>query len=86
MGYLQAREMARLADLDTALEWHLRANHYPPVPSLMVPVCKRAIEAALNGDWQKEILLPEGVTYREDRLPYAREVIITFHLEAFLDH
>ena len=64
MGSLQAHEMAELTDLDTALTWHLRANHYPPIGYEMVPVCREAIEAVNDYDFEREIDLPLGVLWR----------------------
>lgn len=64
MGNLQAQEMTEMADLDTALAWHLTANHYPPVPAYMLETCKQAIDLANEGDWHSEIELPEGVLYK----------------------
>ena len=50
MGSLQATEMANSGlDLESTLGWHLRVNHYPPVPTTMVPVCMEAIDAS-EGD------------------------------------
>ena len=46
MGRLQAEEMQNWADFDTALRWHIRSNHFPPVPSEWIPVAKQCIEKA----------------------------------------
>jgi len=43
MGYTQAIEMANLLDLEQGIRWHLRHNHYPPVPSKMIPIAVEAI-------------------------------------------
>lgn len=59
MGALQAQEFAQMdVDLETALAWHLRGNHYPPIPSSMVPVCIEAIDAYWEDDTQRLIKLP----------------------------
>lgn len=58
MGSLQAAEMAEVMTIEDGLAWHLRSNHYPPVPLVMVEPCVEAIEAALSDDWDKEIKLP----------------------------
>lgn len=84
MGSLQANEMASMADLDTALAWHLRSNHYPPVPASMVEPCKQAIEAWSEGDYRREIDLPEGVTFRGSAFCEAYDMITQFHLNAWL--
>jgi hypothetical protein len=58
MGSLQAAEMAELMTIEDGLAWHLRFNHYPPVPLVMIQPCLEAIEAGLEGDWEREITLP----------------------------
>lgn len=63
MGHLAAADMAAHTtpeQLDTALTWHLRSNHYPPHPLWMVPVAKAALEAADDLDWMRSIPLPQG--------------------------
>ena len=84
MGSLQAQEMARLTDLDTALRWHLQSNHYPPVPLSMLKPCKAAIEAFQDEDWDREIPL-NGTTYkgRITTAP-ARAIVEQHHLQAFI--
>lgn len=84
MGSLQAREMSRLTDLTTALEWHLQSNHYPAVPLCMILPCKRAILAYNAGAYAQPIELPEGVRYRGQREAPASAFIENYHLEAFL--
>lgn len=86
MGSLQAQEMAELADLDTALTWHLRANHYPPVPLSMLQACKDAIEFCNDGNPYELIQLPDGVTYKgEDSAP-AWAIVEQHHLSAWIDY
>lgn len=84
MGYLQATEMASMADLDTALLWHLRSNHYPPVPASMVEPCKQAIEAYWDEDYHQEIELPDGVEFRGSTTCKASDLVNGLHLEAWL--
>jgi hypothetical protein len=84
MGRLQADEMARLTDLDTALAWHLRYNHYPPVPSMMLDCCKLAIRAIQEEDWDREIELPKGVSYKGHATAPARAIVEQHHLESFI--
>lgn len=83
MGSLQAQEMAELADLDTALAWHLRSNHYPPIPLTMVAPCKEAIDAYWEDDLERAIELPEGVFYRGEPIAPARAIIVNHHLDAW---
>lgn len=85
MGALQAHEMAHATELtiEQQLAWHLQANHYPPVPSSMVTPCVEAIDAYWEDDLDKEIDLPEGVSYRGKPTAPAREIIINHHLDAW---
>ncbi len=85
MGSLQAMEMAEMLEIDNALEWHLRYNHYPPVPVSMVQPCKEAIQAGLEGDWFRMIPLPEGTTYRGSSFAPADEIINAHHLDPWLE-
>lgn len=80
MGSMQAHEMAELADLDTALTWHLRTNHYPPVPLTMLEPCKQAIDAYWEDDLDRQIDL-NGSFYRGEPFAPAREIIIAHHLD-----
>ena len=85
MGSLQAAEMAEMLSIDDALAWHLRSNHYPPVPVSMVPVCIDAIQACIEEDWLKEIDLPEGVTFRGRTSAPADEIVEQHHLWAWVE-
>ena len=85
MGSLQAHEMARLADFDTALRWHLSSNHYPPIPLSMLAPCKAAIAAYQGADYTREILLPAGVAYRGCATSPASAIVEQHHLAAFLE-
>jgi hypothetical protein len=65
MGRLQAETMAEASiGLEAQLEWQLVANHYPPIPTKMIPVCVKAIDYANKGRWDKLISLPAGITYQ----------------------
>ena len=86
MGSLQAAEMAELTDIRQGLAWHLQGNHYPPVPVSMVDACIEAIEAANADDWDQEIELPDGVSYKGRATAPAFAIIDSHHLQAFLDH
>jgi hypothetical protein len=70
--------------VDRALVWHLRSNHYPPVPDKMIPVCQKAIDRVNAGD-KKKIRLPENTLYRGSTLVEPWDVIESLHLEPFLD-
>ena len=83
MGRMQAEEMAQLTDLDTALSWHLRSNHYPPIPLSMLAACKAAI-AAYDSETDTDILLPLGVRWRGQVKAPASAIISEYHLGSFL--
>lgn len=87
MGRMQAQEMAGMGlDIDVALSWHLQSNHYPPVPTKMNAIAKRAIELAVKDEWGVEIELPEGVTFRNgSTMVRPHQVIESFHLEDFVE-
>lgn len=63
MGAMQAMEIASFeATLEDQLSIHLSANHYPPIPQAMIPVCIEAIDAYWEDDTNRLIKLPfDGV-------------------------
>jgi hypothetical protein len=85
MGSLQAQEMAEMLEIDDALRWHLRQNHYPPVPLSMIEPCKEAIQNALEGNWLKAVELPEGTTYRGSTHAPTDAIIEQHHLHAWVE-
>lgn len=85
MGSLQAQEMRQMLSLDQALRWHLRSNHYPPVPFAMVDVCKKAIAHAAAEEYDEEVALPDGTTYRGAESVPVSVVIDSFHLHDFIE-
>ena len=90
MGSLHAAEFANAVaqggiSQEQALHWHLSANHYPPVPVSMIPACVAAIEAANDGEWDRLIPLPEGVTWKGHEQAPASAIIEGHHLQSFLD-
>jgi hypothetical protein len=94
MGSLQAQEMAELMTIEDGLAWHLRSNHYPPVPLAMIQPCIEAIDAALEDDWDREIQLPfDGldrngepfqITWRGRDTAPAYAIIDGHHLHAWV--
>jgi hypothetical protein len=42
-------------DLETQILYHLRGNHYPPVPAEMVAPCIEAIDAYYDEDFDRMI-------------------------------
>jgi len=71
-------------DLETAIGMHLRSNHYPPVPLSMVEPCIAAIDAAYEDNWNLEIEMPEGVSYKGKKTAPAHAIIDQHHLHAWL--
>ena len=71
-------------DLEMAISIHLQSNHYPPVPLSMVEPCIEAIDAYYEGDYNKLIEMPEGVSYRGDTHAPASAIIEQHHLSAWL--
>lgn len=89
MGSIFAMDLAEQAktkiQLENAVRTHLLYNHYPPIPSSMVGPCVRAIEYANQGEYDKKVRLPEGMTYKGKRLAPVDAVIEAHHLEFFLE-
>jgi len=84
MGSMTAAGIAETdLSIERQIEWHLKGNHYPPIPSSMVTPCVEAIDAYWEDDLDKEISLPEGVLYRGNVTAPAREIIINHHLDAW---
>lgn len=85
MGRLYAEGLTELdLPLEDQIKWHLSSNHYPPAPLSMAPVCVAAIEAGSKGDWDREIELPEGISYKGSSTVSALAVIEGFHLDPWL--
>lgn len=84
MGHLSAIDMVAQTDQDTALRWHLQANHYPPIPAIMLPACKRAIKACNEGNYNKGVRLPADITYKGKRICPAWALAEHAHLDAFI--
>lgn len=70
--------------LETQISIHLTSNHYPPVPTFMVPVCIEAIDACNEGDYDREIDLPEGVSFRGRTTAPAGAIVEQHHLGEWL--
>jgi hypothetical protein len=83
MGYSTALDFAEL-DLDRGIAYHLTANHYPPVPLTMVPICIEAIDAYWEDNIDKLITLPEGVLWRNQTEAPAWSIIEAHHLSPWL--
>jgi hypothetical protein len=84
MGLNMATELADGTlglDMAGAIAMHLRANHYPPVPTSMVQPCIDAIDAYWEDDLNRQIELPEGISWRGENSAPAYAVIESHHLE-----
>ena len=71
--------------LEKQISIHLTSNHYPPVPSFMVPVCIQAISLANDGEWDARIDLPEGVSWRGETSAPVSAIVEQHHLSAWID-
>ena len=88
MGRLGAEGMKEASDelgltLEAQLEWHLTGNHYPPVPVSMVKACVEAISAVNEGELDRAIELPEGISWRGSRTAPASAIVEGHHLETW---
>ena len=85
MGYLHALELASSdMDLETQVRIHLTSNCYPPAGGMTDP-CVAAIQAAYDDDFDREIALPEGATWKGNTAAPASAIIDNFRLEAWLE-
>jgi hypothetical protein len=77
-------------DLETQLLYHLKGNHYPPVPAEMVQPCIDAIDAYYDEDYQRMITLPKvndfQITWRGQSEAPASHIVDAHHLEFWLPH
>ncbi len=86
MGSVTAIGLAdSVLDLETQLAYHLQGNHYPPVPLSMVQPCIDAINAAYDEDYDREIAMPQGVSYKGSNVAPAWAIIEQHHLNWFID-
>lgn len=72
-------------DLETSIAIHLQSNHYPPIPRSMVKPCIEAIEAHYDEDYNREIDMPVGITYKLSKTAPAWAIIEQHHLEAWCE-
>jgi len=88
VGYMSALAMTD-KELGLSLEqqvgWHLSSNHYPPIPSEMVSVCLEAIDYANEGEWDAEVAMPEGMSYRGMDTAPVHAIIEQHHLDAWIE-
>jgi hypothetical protein len=76
-------------DLETQLLYHLKSNHYPPVPAEMVKPCIEAIDAFYDEDYQRMIEMPMAddfqILYKGMSHAPASAIVEQHHLQWFID-
>jgi hypothetical protein len=76
-------------DLETQILYHLKGNHYPPVPAEMVTACIDAIDAFYDEDYDRMIDMPKvgdfQITYRGSTQAPAHAIVDQHHLDVFID-
>lgn len=90
MGSVTAIGLAdTVLDLETQLLYHLKGNHYPPVPAEMVQPCIEAIDAYYDEDYDRMIDMPMvgdfQITYKGSKQAPARAIVSQHHLEWFIN-
>lgn len=75
-------------DLETQILYHLKGNHYPPVPAEMVAPCIEAIDAYYEEDYDRMIDMPKvgdfQILYRGSTQAPARVIVDQHHLSFWL--
>jgi len=89
MGSVTAIGLAdSVLDLETQLLYHLKGNHYPPVPAEMVTPCIEAIDAAYDEDFNRMIDMPKvgdfQILYKDSTQAPAWAIIEQHHLDWFI--
>ena len=76
-------------DLETQILYHLKGNHYPPVPAEMVTPCIEAIDAAYEEDFNRMSDMPMvgefQITYKGSTQAPAWAIIEQHHLNWFIE-
>lgn len=87
MGSNLAYDLAN-SDLDreTAMGYHLRSNFYPPIPVSMARPCIEAIDAAWDKDFDLEIKMPDGISYKGKTTAPAWAIIEQHRLDPWLEY
>jgi hypothetical protein len=90
MGSITAIGLADTTlDLETQLLYHLKGNHYPPVPAEMVKPCIEAIDAYYDEDYSRMIEMPMvgdfQILYRGMTHAPASAIVSQHHLEWFIN-
>jgi hypothetical protein len=75
-------------DLETQILYHLKGNHYPPVPAEMVTPCIEAIDAYYEEDYDREIAMPMvgnfQILYKNKTTAPASAIVEQHHLRFWL--
>ena len=66
--------------LEQQLSLHFQTNCYPPIPQQMIPTAIEALDNANEGNWNKMIRLPEGVTFRGYPIIKTSDVVESYRL------
>lgn len=82
---MEAAGMIQYGGSRVALAWHLSSNHYPPVPASMIPVCEQAIRLAADEEWDEQVELPEGISYRGSSTAPVWAIVEQHHLGDFVE-
>ena len=90
MGSITAIGLADTTlDLETQLLYHLKGNHYPPVPAEMVNPCFEAIDAFYDEDFNRMIEMPMvgdfQILYKGMSHAPASAIVEQHHLEWFIN-
>jgi hypothetical protein len=86
MGSQFASEIVELdMTLERQLAIHFSSNCYPPIPRQMIPTAITAIDAYWEEEVEKELDLPEGVTFRGQTTVKAWQVINAYYLGAWCE-
>ena len=70
--------------LEQQVAIHFSSNCYPPVPQFMVAVAVEAINACNDEQYDLEIELPAGVTFRNSSTVTAINAVDNLRLEAWI--
>jgi hypothetical protein len=89
MGSVTAIGLAdSVLDLETQILYHLKGNHYPPVPAEMVQPCIDAIDAYYDEDYDRMIDMPMvgnfQILYRGQLQAPAHAIVDQHHLSWFI--
>lgn len=90
MGYVTALGIQdTVLDLETQILYHLKGNHYPPVPAEMVQPCIEAIDAFYDEDFSRMIDMPKvgdfQILYKGNTQAPASAIVQQHHLEVFIE-